>query len=50
LLTLKPSGKWVDFVMHVKWTGDSDGFLKLWVKEGDKSYNLRLMKNADILG
>jgi len=35
-------GKWV-FVMHVKWTGDSDGFLKLWVKEGDKSYNLRLM-------
>jgi hypothetical protein len=40
-------GKWVDFVMHVKWTGDSDGFLKLWVKEGDKSYNLKVdVKNA----
>jgi hypothetical protein len=25
-------GKWMDFVMHAKWTGDPDGFLKLWVK------------------
>lgn len=31
-------GKWVDFVMHVKWTGDPDGFLKLWMKVGDDSY------------
>ncbi|MDV2996459.1 MAG: hypothetical protein N4J56_006113 [Chroococcidiopsis sp. SAG 2025] len=28
-------GKWTDFVMHVKWTGNNDGFLKVWVKVGD---------------
>lgn len=27
-------GKWVDFVMQVKWTGDKDGFLKLWMRTG----------------
>lgn len=31
-------GKWIDFVMHVKWTGNKDGFLKLWIKAGDRSY------------
>jgi len=31
-------GKWVDFVMHVKWTGNSDGFLELWTKVGNGSY------------
>lgn len=31
-------GKWVDFVMQVKWTGDKDGFMKLWMKTGDSSY------------
>jgi Polysaccharide lyase len=31
-------GKWVDFVMHVKWTGNKDGFLKLWMKSGNEPY------------
>jgi len=31
-------GKWVDFVMHSKWTGNSDGFLKLWMKVGNGAY------------
>ncbi|WP_228054785.1 heparin lyase I family protein [Gloeocapsopsis crepidinum] len=31
-------GKWVDFVMHTKWTGNSDGFLKLWMKVGNEPY------------
>lgn len=26
--------KWIDFVLHVKWTGDDDGFLKLWMSTG----------------
>ena len=26
-------GDWIDFVMHAKWTGDPDGFLKFWVKK-----------------
>lgn len=31
-------GKWVDFVMHAKWTGNTDGFLKLWMKVGNGTY------------
>ncbi len=31
-------GKWTDFVMNVKWTGNKDGFLNLWMKIGDDSY------------
>jgi hypothetical protein len=27
-------GKWNDIVMHVKWTGNNDGFLKLWIRHG----------------
>jgi len=27
-------GVWTDFVMHVKWTGNEDGFLTIW-KNGD---------------
>jgi hypothetical protein len=30
--------KWTDIVMHVKWTGNEDGFLKLWVRHGDGQY------------
>lgn len=26
-----PKGEWVDFVQHAKWTGNNDGFLKLWI-------------------
>jgi hypothetical protein len=29
--------KWVDFVMHVKWTINSDGFLYLWMRVGGDS-------------
>ncbi|KJH70052.1 polysaccharide lyase [Aliterella atlantica] len=32
-------GKWVDFVMHVKWTGNKDGFLKLWTRTGGDEYS-----------
>ncbi|KJH72552.1 heparin lyase I family protein [Aliterella atlantica] len=32
-------GKWVDFVMHVKWTGNKDGFLKLWMRTGRGNYS-----------
>lgn len=32
-------GKWVDFVMQVKWTGDKDGFLKLWMRTGGDEYS-----------
>lgn len=31
-------GKRVDFVQHVKWTGDSDGFLKIWMRTNDGEY------------
>jgi predicted RNA-binding protein YlxR (DUF448 family) len=26
--------KWTDFVMHAKWTGNEDGFLKIWMRIG----------------
>jgi len=35
-------GKWVDFVMHVKWTGNKDGFLRLWTKIGSQPYNFTI--------
>ncbi|MBD2305484.1 heparin lyase I family protein [Chroococcidiopsis sp. FACHB-1243] len=31
-------GQWTDFVMQVKWTGNKDGFLKLWMKTGNGNY------------
>lgn len=34
--------KWVDFVMQAKWTGDSDGFVKMWVKVGNGPYELKV--------
>jgi hypothetical protein len=40
-------GKWIDFVMNVKWTGNKDGFLKLWTKVGNGPYVQKLnMKGA----
>jgi hypothetical protein len=27
--------RWLDFIMHAKWTGQNDGFLKLWVRTKD---------------
>ncbi len=33
-------GVWHDFVMHVRWTGDRDGFLRLWHREADGEYRL----------
>jgi hypothetical protein len=35
-------GKWTDFVMHAKYTGNSDGFLKLWLKIGNGPYTLKV--------
>ena len=33
VLSEDPLGKWVDVVMNAKWTSNTDGFLKLWVRE-----------------
>ncbi|MCX8038580.1 MAG: heparin lyase I family protein, partial [Candidatus Sumerlaeia bacterium] len=30
--------RWLDFVMHAKWTGDPDGFLRVWMKIGNEPY------------
>jgi hypothetical protein len=35
-------GKWVDFVMNAKWTGNKDGFVKLWMKVGNGSYTQKV--------
>jgi hypothetical protein len=35
-------GKWMDFVMHAKWTGDTDGFCKLWVQVDGAGYDLKV--------
>ena len=32
-------GKWIDFVMHAKWTGNSDGFFRLWVREANGAWS-----------
>lgn len=31
-------GKWVDFVIQAKWTGNSDGFFKLWTRVDNSGY------------
>lgn len=31
-------GKWLDFVINAKWTGNDDGFLKMWLKADDNNY------------
>ncbi len=31
-------GKWLDFVMHARWTGDPDGFCRLWLKIGNDDF------------
>jgi hypothetical protein len=35
-------GKWVDFVIQAKWTGNKDGLLKLWMKIGNDQYTQKL--------
>jgi len=36
-------GKWVDFVMRAKWTGNPNGFLQLWMKtEGEADYQQKI--------
>jgi hypothetical protein len=35
-------GFWTDFVMHVKWTGNSDGFLKIWARTNNGPWKIRL--------
>ncbi len=32
-------GKWIDFVMHAKWTGNSDGFFRLWVRDANGAWS-----------
>ncbi|MGQ9620094.1 MAG: alpha/beta hydrolase-fold protein, partial [Bacteroidales bacterium] len=31
-------GKWFDFVINARWTGNDDGFLKMWIKADDNNY------------
>jgi enterochelin esterase-like enzyme len=38
----KTRGRWIDFVMHAKWTGDPNGFLQFWVKVDDNNYFQRI--------
>jgi hypothetical protein len=38
----KLKGKWLDFVMHARWTGDRDGLFKLWLKIDDGDYRQRV--------
>jgi hypothetical protein len=35
-------GIWVDFIMHAKWTGDQDGFLRLWLRAGESNYSQKV--------
>jgi hypothetical protein len=35
-------GRWVDFVMNVRWTGNTNGFLRLWMKIGNGQYTQRV--------
>jgi hypothetical protein len=34
--------KWTDFVMHAKWTGDEDGFLKIWMRAEGSPWEVKL--------
>jgi hypothetical protein len=34
----KLKGKWIDFVMHARWTGDRDGVFKMWLKFSDEDF------------
>jgi hypothetical protein len=34
----KLRAKWIDFVMHARWTGDRDGVFQLWIRSGDEQY------------
>lgn len=38
----KAKGRWFDFVMHAKWTGDKDGFLKFWAKHHDNHFEQKI--------
>jgi hypothetical protein len=35
-------GEWTNFVMQAKWTGNKDGFLRLWMKIGNGSYTQKV--------
>lgn len=35
-------GKWIDFVMQAKWTGEKDGFFKFWMRAGDSPYKQKM--------
>jgi hypothetical protein len=38
----KSRGQWLDFVIHAKWTGETDGFLSCWVNAQDASYEQKI--------
>jgi hypothetical protein len=38
--------KWVDMVMHAKWTGNSDGFVKIWTRVGGGQWEQKLDYNG----
>jgi hypothetical protein len=35
-------GRWVDFVLHAKWTGTPEGFLRLWMKVEGRPWTLKV--------
>ena len=38
----KAKGRWIDFVMHAKWTGDDNGVVELWAKVHDNNFIQRV--------
>lgn len=39
---MKIKGRWIDFVLHAKWTGEPSGFAELWVKQHDNNFFQRV--------
>jgi hypothetical protein len=39
-------GKWVDVVMHTMWTGNENGFLKIWTRVESGKWDLKLDYNG----
>lgn len=42
----KTRGRWIDFVMHAKWTGDKNGFVEVWAKQHDNNFFQRAVYNG----
>ena len=41
-------GKWNDFVIHVKWTVENDGFVEIWHKTGDENLFTKVFEKIGV--